>query len=239
LTVDILGRILSELVKAIAYRDPDLSNPAHLPLVLFGLAATAALIWALKGRTFAYLYVALIPFLNWTFGSGDLVAIDLSALLGLEVAAGGAPIVFQPITILTGLVFVVRDFVQREMGHRVLILMALAILWSFYYSWPVIAVASAAAFAISETVDWLLYTFTRYRLSTRILLSSALAAPVDTSVFLFGADLALQLSGEPAGQMFNAPNWFFFIFGKMIGALIVSWMIRRREDRGEIDPAAA
>jgi hypothetical protein len=143
------------------------------------------------------------------------------------------------LTILTGLVFVVRDFVQREMGHRVLLLMALAIGWSFYYSWPVIAIASAAAFAISESVDWAIYTFTRYRLSTRILLSSVVASPVDTTVFLYGADLALQMNGEPAGSMLNPLNWIFFIVGKMIGAVIVSAAIRRRENKGEVDPDAA
>jgi uncharacterized PurR-regulated membrane protein YhhQ (DUF165 family) len=118
--------------------------------------------------------------------------------------------------------------------------MALAIAWSFYYSWAVIAVASGIAFAISETSDWLIFTFTKYRLSTRILLSSALAAPIDTTVFLYGADLARQMQlGDPAGNMFNLANWILFILGKMIGAVVVSWMIRRREDRGAVDPAAA
>lgn len=224
----------SELVGAIAYRDP-----GHLPLVLLGLAATGALIWRLKGRSWAYVYVALIPFLNWTFGRPDIPTVDLTQALG-PVFGTAHEIVFNPLTMATGMVFVVRDFVQREMGHRVLILMALAIAWSYYYSWWVIAVASATAFAISETVDWLLFTFTKYRLSTRILLSSALAAPVDTTVFLYGADLAqvMNNAAEP-GSQFNVPNWIFFVLGKMVGAVIVSWMIRRREDRGTVDPAAA
>jgi hypothetical protein len=224
----------SELVGAIAYRDP-----AHLPLVLLGLAATGALIWFLKGRAWAYAYVALIPFLNWTFGRPDIPTADLTQLLG-PVFGTAHKIVFNPLTIATGMVFVVRDFVQREMGHRVLILMALAIAWSFYYSWPVIAIASATAFAISESVDWLLFTFTRYRLSTRILLSSVFAAPIDTTVFLYGADLAQSMAGlaEPGSQL-NMANWIFFILGKMIGAVVVSTMIRYREKRGEVDPAAA
>jgi hypothetical protein len=224
----------SELVGAIAYRDA-----SHLPLVLLGLAATAALIWYLRGRAWAYIYVALIPFLNWTFGRPDIPQADLTDLLG-PVFGTAHQIVFNPLTMLTGMVFVVRDFVQREMGHRVLILMALAIAWSFYYSWPVIAIASATAFAISEGVDWLLFTFTKYRLSTRILLSSALAAPVDTTVFLYGADLAQSMAGlaEPGSQL-NVANWIFFVLGKMVGAVIVSYMIRRREDRGTVDPAAA
>jgi hypothetical protein len=224
----------SELLGAIAYRDP-----AHLPFILLGLAATGALIWYLKGRTWAFIYVALIPFLNWTFGRPDIPTADLTELLG-PVFGSAHRIVFNPLTIATGMVFVVRDFVQREMGHRVLILMALAIAWSFYYSWPVIALASATAFAISETADWLLFTFTKYRLSTRILLSSAVAAPLDTTVFLYGADLAQQMAGlAEAGSQLNLANWIFFILGKMIGAAVVAWMIRRREERGTVDPAAA
>ena len=224
----------SELVGAVAYRDP-----AHLPLVLLGLAATGALIWYLKGRAWAYIYVALIPFLNWTFGRPDIPTADLTQLLG-PVFGTAHRIVFNPLTIATGMVFVVRDFVQREMGHRVLILMALAIAWSFYYSWPVIALASATAFAISESVDWVLFTFTKYRLSTRILLSSVFAAPIDSTVFLYGADLAQSMAGlaEPGSQL-NMANWIFFIIGKLVGAIVVSTMIRYREKRGEVDPAAA
>lgn len=215
-------------------------DPAVLIWVVPLLIATFVAIWLMKGRLFALIYVALIPFLNWTFSKGQMIEVDLTASLGgVFGSLGDAPVIFQPLTILTGLVFVVRDFVQREMGHRVLIVMAMAIGWSFFYAWPVIALASATAFAISEGVDWLLFTFTRYRLSTRILLSSALAAPVDTTVFLYGADLARQFNGEPAGTMLTAPNWVFFIIGKMVGAVIVSAVIRRREDRGEVDPAAA
>lgn len=228
-----MDAVWSEIVSALTN-----GAPAQLPVALAGITATGLVIWFLKGRAWAFFYVALIPFLNWTFGRPEVPLVDLSPWFG-GLAGPGSEIVFNPLTIATGIVFVVRDFVQREMGHRVLILMALAIGWSFYYAAPQIAVASGLAFAISESVDWLLFTFTRYRLSTRILLSSAVAAPIDTTVFLFGADLALQAQGEPAGTMFNVANWIFFILGKMIGALAVSWLIRRREDRGEVNPAAA
>jgi hypothetical protein len=227
-----MNSVWNELVSALTN-----GHPEQLLLALAGIVATGGLIWFLKGRTWAFIYVALIPFLNWTFGkfSGFDVTSQLGPLFGTATS-----IMINPLTILTGMVFVVRDFVQREMGHRVLILMALAIAWSFYYSYPVIALASGLAFAISETVDFLIFTFTKYRLSTRILLSSALAAPIDTTVFLYGADLARQMQlGDPPGTMFNLANWVLFIIGKMIGAVVVSWMIRRREERGTVDPAAA
>lgn len=224
----------NELVSALTN-----GQPQQLPLALIGMTITATIIWVLKGRAWAFLYVALIPILNWTFGQPDIPKVDLTPAVG-SIFGTSHQIIFNPLTIATGMVFVIRDFVQREMGHRVLVLMGLAIGWSFYYSWPVIAVASGIAYAISETADWLIFTFTKYRLSTRILLSSALAAPVDTTVFLYGADLAQVMAGvaEPGSQL-NLANWIFFILGKMVGAVAVSMMIRYREKHGEVDPAAA
>jgi len=112
--------------------------------------------------------------------------------------------------------------------------------WSFYYAWPIIALASGLAFAISELADWALFTFTRYRLSTRILLSSALAAPIDTTIFLYGADLAVQMRLDlDPGTRFHAANWVVFVIGKMVGACFVAWAVYRREERGIVDPAAA
>jgi uncharacterized PurR-regulated membrane protein YhhQ (DUF165 family) len=178
--------------------------------------------------------VVLIPFLNWSFGIVPEFRI-------VEAAPGlfDQGISLHPMTMVTGMVFVVRDFVQREMGHRVLVLMAIAVAWSFFYAWPVIALASGIAFAISEMVDWLLFTFTKYRLSTRILLSSAAASPVDTTVFLYGADLAKQMElGMEPGNSLHVANWIVFVIGKMVGAFVVSYMIRRREDAGLISPTS-
>lgn len=220
---------MSELVSVLTNGQPQLIGPALGALVL-----TFCAIWFLNGRFWAFIYVALIPFLNWSFSVIPQAQI---------IAPGGdyAPgVALHPMTMVTGMVFVIRDFVQREMGHKVLILMAIAVAWSFFYSWPVIALASGIAFAVSELVDWMVYTFTRYRLSTRILISSALASPVDTTVFLYGADIAqqMQLGAEP-GNMLHPVNWIVFVIGKMVGAVIVSYVIRQREDKGLISPHEA
>lgn len=179
------------------------------------LIITVTIIYVLKGRTWAIVYFLLIPFLNWSFS-----VVDLTFTLFDPGVVNEAGVSLHPMTIVTGLVFVVRDFAQREIGHRILIVMAMAVAWSFYYASPDIALASGIAFAISETVDWLMFTFTKYRLSTRVLLSSALAAPLDSTVFLYGAGLL------------TPSNWIVFVFGKMIGAVVVSLMVRYREDRG-------
>jgi len=231
--------ITSQLVSAVTG-----SRPEHFPWILIPLLGTFLIIWKLGGRTWAMVYFITIPFLNWSFG----VVQPWTLAAPSEMFTKGVEL--HPLTMVTGLVFVFRDFVQRQMGQKVLIVMALAIVWSFYYAWPVIALASGLAFAISEMADWTLYTFTKYRLSTRILLSSALASPIDTTIFLYGADLALQLNdgkeftygfiGMPVadGNMMHMANWVVFIIGKMVGAVIVSYMIRRREDAGLIDPAS-
>lgn len=209
--------MISQLVDAIAYRNPD-----HFLIVSALLLASLALVYLLKGRTWAIVYLALIPFLNWTFGQAHYVMQPVPFIDGA---------MFNPITILTGLVFVVRDFAQREMGHRVLIVMAMAIGWSFYYAYPPIAIASAAAYAISESVDWTLFTFTRLRLSSRVLLSSALASPIDTVVFLYGASFT-----DPT--QFSVWNVIFMIIGKMMGAVVIFYGLRQREARGEFADAA-
>ncbi len=211
-------------------------NPGQIGWALPAILLSLLAIWMLRGRGWALIYVALIPFLNWSFGI--IPEFQIIEPTGSGLTAQGVSL--HPMTMVTGMVFVIRDFVQREMGHRVLIVMAMAIAWSFYYAWPVIALASGIAFAISEGVDWLLFTFTKYRLSTRILLSSALAAPVDTTVFLYGADLAKQMElGMDPGNSLHVWNWVVFVIGKMVGAVIVSAIIRRREDLGKVDPAAA
>lgn len=211
-------------------------NPGQIGWALPAILLSLLAIWMLRGRGWALIYVALIPFLNWSFGI--IPEFQIIEPTGSGLTAQGVSL--HPMTMVTGMVFVIRDFVQREMGHRVLIVMAMAIAWSFYYAWPVIALASGIAFAISEGVDWLLFTFTKYRLSTRILLSSALAAPVDTTVFLYGADLAKQMElGMDPGNSLHVWNWIVFVIGKMVGAVIVSATIRRREDLGKVDPATA
>jgi len=156
-------------------------------------------------------YVALIPFINWSFTWAPM----------WEVLPNWA---FNPVTIVTGLVLVVRDFAQREVGHHVLIAMAIALALTAWAAGPELALASGGAFAIAEMVDWALFTFTKYRLSTRVLLSSAIAAPLDTTIFLYGAEFIRsdQLTGS---------NVTMSIIGKMVGAVIIWWLIRIRLER--------
>lgn len=212
-------------IAALTNNQPGLTIP-----VIVGLSLTVGIVWRFGGRGWALFYVAVIPFLNWSFG----VIPNIELMAPTSWYKQG--IALHPLVFVTGFVFVARDFVQREMGHKVLIVMAIAIGWAFFYAWPVIVIASGTAFAVSEMVDWALFTFTKYKLSTRILLSSALACPIDTTIFLYGADLARQMAlGEPEGNSLHVANWIVFVIGKMVGAFIVSRMVKKREDAGFYD----
>ena len=222
------------------------SRPHLLIPVIIGLGLTLALLYRLGGRTWAIVYVMMIPFLNWSFGvvpNMQFIAPwvegggPLLSLVFPQDTPNPSGLMLHPLTLITGLVFVVRDFVQREMHQWVLVAMGLALLWSMYYAWIVIVIASGLAFFVSEFFDWLLFTFSKMKLSKRILWSSAVATPIDTTIFLYGADLAKQMAfdAEP-GNTLTLANWIVFVIGKMIGAVIVSNMIAKREAAGTIDP---
>ncbi|MEM1035207.1 MAG: hypothetical protein AAGI14_00470 [Pseudomonadota bacterium] len=264
--------IIDTLIAIMTNNRPNLLLP-----VLIGLAGTLAILWKVGGRLWAVIYVMMIPFLNWSFGVvpniqfvGPWMESDAGLLSFLFLGDKQAEdsLLLHPLTMVTGLVFVVRDFVQREMRQWVLLAMALALAWSMYYAWIVIVIASGLAFFVSEFFDWLLFTFTKYRLSQRILISSAVAAPIDTTIFLYGADIAKQVNAIQVqdaavgtwqaveqisqmisllgvdlisvpfadGNMLTFPNWIVFVIGKMIGAVVVSEMIKRRENAGLTDP---
>jgi uncharacterized PurR-regulated membrane protein YhhQ (DUF165 family) len=153
---------------------------------------------------YTILYVVLIVAVNWAFTVVPLVALP-----------GGT--LWPPVSLVVGFVFVVRDFAQREIEHFVLLAMLVGAVLSYVMADPFVAIASAAAFAVGEVCDWTVYSFTGKTLSERILYSSALGTPVDSAVFLAGVGL------------FSAAAAVAMTASKMIGALIVWWMIRRRE----------
>jgi len=158
---------------------------------------------------YTLVYILLVPFINWTF----------SWALIWEILPGWA---FNPVTIITGLVLVFRDFSQREIGHRVFIAMFIGLCLTYMTTGADLALASGFAFIIAELVDWALYTFSKLRLSSRVLLSSALAAPIDTSIFLF-------MSQAIVPGAFTTPNITMSIIGKLVGAFVVFIILRSRK----------
>ena len=78
---------------------------------------------------------------------------------------------YPPMSIVVGLIFILRDFAQKEIGHKVFIAMLIGAFLSYMMANPYIAVASLVAFLVSETVDWGVYSFTKKPLNERISVS--------------------------------------------------------------------
>ena len=154
-------------------------------------------------------YIALIVLVNWAFTIVPLVKLPDGTM-------------WPPVALIVGFVFVARDFAQREIGHFVLAAMAVGVAISYVMAGPQVAMASAAAFLISEMADWAVYSFTGRPLSQRILFSSILGTPIDTVIFL-------SLIG-----FFSVTGAVVMTASKLLGALIVWWLIRRRELTGAI-----
>ena len=101
-----------------------------------------------------------------------------------------------------GLTLVLRDLLQRQIGKPAtfaLILVGAAL--SAFIS-PAIALASGAAFLVSESVDFAVFTATeRFGLVRAVLASNAVALVVDSWLFLTLAFGSLEfLSGQIVGK---------------------------------------
>ncbi|MEN6440778.1 MAG: VUT family protein [Syntrophobacter sp.] len=124
---------------------------------------------------------------------------------------------WAPLSLIVGFIFVVRDFAQREVGHKILLAMLAGGILSWLMASPSVALASVVAFAVSELLDWAIYSFTGCRFSKRILMSSAISTPLDSIVFLGMIGL------------FSLPNIIIMTTSKMVGAVFVFLLVRRRE----------
>ncbi len=149
------------------------------------------------------IYVISIVVVNYAFGV-------------LPILPLGEGIVIPSATFLVGLIFVFRDFAQREVKHYVILAMLLAGALSYFLADPTIAIASVTAFLVSEFADWAVYSFTKRPFPQRVLLSSALGTPIDSALFLYMIGF------------FSVEGVIIMTLVKMVGALVVWSMIRKR-----------
>ena len=153
---------------------------------------------------YSLLYIGLIVAVNYGF----------SVVPPMTLPGGD---LWPPMSLLVGFIFVARDYAQREVGHWVILAMLVAGGLSYLLAEPAVAVASVAAFLVSEFADWAVYSVTRRPFAERILWSSAVSTPIDSLVFLGLIGFA-SVAGVIAMTL-----------SKMIGALLVWWLVRRRE----------
>lgn len=124
--------------------------------------------------------------------------------------------------VIVGFVFVLRDYAQREIGHKVLLATLFAGLPVWYFAGPGLAFASLTAFALSEMTDWGVYSFTKRPLQNRILLSSIFSIPVDTLAFQ-------HLAGYLTPAAFVTE-----VLSKAIGVAIVWYLLKLRVGNNEV-----
>ena len=86
---------------------------------------------------------------------------------------------------VVGLIYVMRDFAQRESRHWVLLAMLIGCIISWLLAEKQAALASVGAFAVGECLDWSIYTLTNKPLSQRIIWSSLISSPFDSFVNLY------------------------------------------------------
>lgn len=139
----------------------------------------------------------------------------IATVVLINVAFSYVPVIVTPIgfvspvAILVGAVFVIRDFVQRDTGNGVLLAMLVATVLSYVLADPYVAIASAAAFAVSELIDYAIFTLTRRPFRERVIISSLAAAPIDTAIFLFGINA------------FTVGTFGLMVLSKLVAALMV------------------
>lgn len=153
--------------------------------------------------TWTLAYIASIVLVNWGFTVVPL----------LEMPTGE---MWPPMSVVVGLVFVLRDFAQRQIGHWVLVAMLAGGALSWFMASPFVAIASVTAFFVSEGMDWAIYSWTKRPFAQRILWSSAVATPIDSIVFLAMIG-HLSVSGVVAMTV-----------SKMLAALLIWHLLQRR-----------
>jgi queuosine precursor transporter len=169
-------------------------------------------------------YVAAIVLVNWLFTPN--AAID-----GLTQWSSPWGLIYLS-NIIVGFVFVLRDYAQRAIGHKVILATLLAGALTYVVAlWTnspdiarTLAFASVTAFMVSEMLDWSIYSFWKRPLQDRILVSSLIAAPVDTALFQ-------NLAGYYTPAAFATE-----VVSKLLGVAIVWYFLKVRVGNAEPAP---
>lgn len=137
------------------------------------------------------LYMSCIPMANWLISDFGVVPVGF----GLMAPAG---------VYAAGIAFGARDAIQRMIGKRwALLAIVLGALLSLLVAAPALALASVAAFGVSELLDMAVFTPLEKRsLAGAVVLSNTLGAIVDSVLFLLLAFGSLAfLPGQVMGKV--------------------------------------
>lgn len=168
-------------------------------LIFFKLDGRMSKIWPFQWKLTATItYIISIVVLNGLF-----INLPMFHAFGESLSPADA---------LVGVIYIFRDFSQREIRHYILLAMLVGCLISFLLAKPIIALASVGGFATGELVDWLIFSFTKKPLSQRLLLSAMISSPIDSYVFLALANAL------------NWVGWTVMNLGKFSGVLAI-WLL--------------
>lgn len=158
-------------------------------------------------------YLASIVAANWLTARYGFVPVGL----GLAATAG---------TYAAGVAFVARDAVQDAAGRLAVIgCIVTGVALSLWLSTPALAVASGAAFLLSEAADMAIYTPLRRRGYVRAAVASNLVgSAIDTTVFLWLAGFGLTWPIF-AGQMLGK-TWI--TLAVVVGVVMIRALLRHR-----------
>ena len=145
-------------------------------------------------------YLATIPTANWMIGHAGTVCVPDGPCLipvgfGLMAPSG---------VLMIGAALVLRDAVQQLLGLKwAMIAIGCGVVLSALVAPPALVLASAAAFAIAETLDLAVYTPLRRRnLPLAVMASGLVGALADSAAFLLIAFGSLEfLAGQFVGKM--------------------------------------
>lgn len=173
----------------------------------------------IEGTIFFVLFCVTIPAANWMIGH-----VGMMCLRDGPCVVPVAPGVMAPSGVLmVGAALVLRDLVQRRLGALFGVgAIVIGALISAVLAPPSLVLASAAAFLLSELVDFAVYTpLARRRLVTAVMASSLVGLVVDSIVFLYLAFGSLAfLPGQVIGKL-----WMVLI------ALPFVAYLRRRDEK--------
>ena len=161
-----------------------------------------------------FTYILLIPVINIILAYAPVYRITTD-------------IHYTPASMLVGMVYMARDFTQRELGHRwVFVPMLAAAVITYLLGSPAMALASLTAFACGEVTEWGIFTFTRKPFSQRVLLSCALALPVDIVIVLVGLHFA-----APGLIPVNLSNMVLMYTNNMLSVVLAFFILRFMETK--------
>lgn len=137
-------------------------------------------------------YLATILVANWAITYIGIVPVGFGLLAPAGVYAVGATLTL-------------RDLVQWSLGKRAaLVALAVGAVLSYLIADPTVATASAAAFLVSELIDFVVFTWLAPRWATAVFAGGLAGLIVDSALFLLIAFGSLTfLPGQVLGKLYG------------------------------------